>query len=372
MRTCIYLVAWLFCIATTTPLTAQQSSYQLDYLQKHKDFAIREMLRSGIPASIILSHGLLASGAGQNELAKEANNHFRIVCGKTWTGLTYSKLRYNKEGILESGCFRVYSDVAASFRDFTRQITAPDRIGTFSTLFKLPTTDYIGWANGLELTGLVNSAYAEKMVKVIENYGLYRYDAIFYMQGRLPERYWSVDDGERTFDGRLTANENHHPGIAMEPASPSSTYGFQPESEKKNRFGADLAQSASPQKPQLRMRNYGGQLVVSTAPENQGQKSYPAVGYDQLHKPDAGFDKDQFARKRVRSNVVLANYSAESDTFYPSLPRTSLVSKVYHRVNSGDTLRDLARQYGTKVEYIKYWNGLEGSQIQPGKVLRVS
>lgn len=368
MKTCIYLVAWLFCIVTTTPLSAQQSSYQLDYLQNHKDYAIREMLRSGIPASIILAHALLESGAGQNELATAANNHFGTICGKTWTGLTHSKLRYNKEGILESACFRVYPDAAASFRDFTRQFTAPDRIGAYRMLFKLPTTDYLAWANGLELSGFVSSrVYAEKMVKTIEDYGLYRYDAIFYMKGRLPERYWSEDDAQHASNRQLAAT-------SVEPASPSSPYGFQATPEKENAYGHELARSANPERSQLqarmRIKDYGGQLVASAGSEGQRQRSYYTVVYNGRYKPDAGFDKDQFAVKK--SNVVLANYSVASNTIYPSLPNTSLVSKVYHRVNSGETLRSLARQYRTTVEYIIHWNGLNGEQIQPGKVLRVS
>lgn len=370
MKTCIYLVAWLFCIATTTPLSAQQSSYQLDYLQKHKDYAIREMLRSGIPASIILAHALIESGAGQNELAKAANNHFGTTCGKNWTGLTHSQLRYNREGILESACFRVYPDAAASFRDFTRQFTAPDRIGAYRMLFKLSTTDYLAWANGLELSGFVtNRAYAEKMVKAIEDYGLYRYDAIFYMKGRLPERYWSENDDQDPSTRPIAAT-------IVEPASPASPYGFQTAPEKDNAYGHDLARSATPERgqprPRMRLRDYGGQLVASAGSESERPRSYYSVVYNGRYKPDAGFDKDQFAVKKGKPEVVLAKNPAESNAFHPALPKTSLVSKVYHRVNSGETLRSLARQYRTTVEYIIYWNGLDGGQIQAGKVLRVS
>ena len=38
------------------------------------------MKRSGVPASITLAQGMLESGYGNSELAKNENNHFGIKC----------------------------------------------------------------------------------------------------------------------------------------------------------------------------------------------------------------------------------------------------------------------------------------------------
>lgn len=50
------------------------SRYQA-YIDQYKDLAIAEMLKYNIPASITLAQGLLESGAGMSELARNGNNH---------------------------------------------------------------------------------------------------------------------------------------------------------------------------------------------------------------------------------------------------------------------------------------------------------
>ena len=60
------------------------SRYQA-YIDQYKDLAIAEMLKYNIPASITLAQGLLESGAGMSELARNGNNHFGIKC-HDWTG----------------------------------------------------------------------------------------------------------------------------------------------------------------------------------------------------------------------------------------------------------------------------------------------
>ena len=58
---------------------------QEDYIRKYSATAVREMYRSGVPASITLAQGLLESRYGQSELAVKGNNHFGIKC-HDWTG----------------------------------------------------------------------------------------------------------------------------------------------------------------------------------------------------------------------------------------------------------------------------------------------
>ena len=52
-----------------------------EFIRKYKHIAIREMERTGIPASITLAQGILESGCGESELAVNANNHFGIKSG---------------------------------------------------------------------------------------------------------------------------------------------------------------------------------------------------------------------------------------------------------------------------------------------------
>ena len=63
-----------------------KSNATLDYIERYKDIAMREMQEYKIPASITLAQGILESGNGNSELAKKSNNHFGIKCHKDWKG----------------------------------------------------------------------------------------------------------------------------------------------------------------------------------------------------------------------------------------------------------------------------------------------
>ena len=58
-------------------LTAAAQTPQEKYIQKYAPIAVKEMQRSGVPASITLAQGLLESGNGLSALAVNGNNHFR-------------------------------------------------------------------------------------------------------------------------------------------------------------------------------------------------------------------------------------------------------------------------------------------------------
>ena len=70
---------------TITVFGQQQNPKYLAYIEQFKSIAIREMQRLGIPASITMAQGLVESGAGQSELARNAHNHFGIKKGGNWT-----------------------------------------------------------------------------------------------------------------------------------------------------------------------------------------------------------------------------------------------------------------------------------------------
>src|SRR5271154_4896483 len=61
------------------------------YIALHKDDAIRDMSKTGVPASITLAQALLESEDGNSTLALEANNHFGIKCTSDWTGDYFTK-----------------------------------------------------------------------------------------------------------------------------------------------------------------------------------------------------------------------------------------------------------------------------------------
>ena len=142
---------------------------KLDYIDKYSDLAIKEMKRTGVPASITLAQGILESNAGQSVLATKGNNHFGIKCHNDWKGKT---MKMDDNAPKE--CFRVYPIAAASFRDHSDFLRSRDR---YKSLFELKQMDYKGWARGLKKAGYATDpGYADKLITLIEDYELYRFD----------------------------------------------------------------------------------------------------------------------------------------------------------------------------------------------------
>ena len=164
-------LAWL-CLTTTLFATSNQESYFQQYL----DIAITESARSGIPVSIILAQGGLESAWGNGRLAVSARNHFGIKCKSEWTGPTFhlEDDDYDAQGKLTKSCFRAYPSAEQSYLDHTDFLVERAR---YRPCFAFPRTDYRNWAHALKRAGYATDArYAEKLIRIIETNGLYRYD----------------------------------------------------------------------------------------------------------------------------------------------------------------------------------------------------
>lgn len=159
---------------------AGQSTSQAyrDYIEKYKDVAVRQMRSERIPASIIIAQGLLESAAGKSYLAVNANNHFGIKCTPDWTGKTILK-----DDDRRNECFRKYEHAEESFRDHSAFLKR-DR---YASLYTLDPTDYKAWAEGLKAAGYATDPlYAEKLVRIIENYSLHQLDLLGAAEGVVP------------------------------------------------------------------------------------------------------------------------------------------------------------------------------------------
>lgn len=161
------IVATLLCFSFNAK--AQQRYAQYDaYVEQYKDLAIEQMREHKIPASITLAQGLLESGAGKSMLAVRANNHFGIKCHTDWDGG-----RIYKDDDNRNDCFRVYKNVRQSYEDHSNFL----KKSRYSRLYTYDIYDYKAWAKGLKACGYATSpTYAEKLIKIIETYELYRYD----------------------------------------------------------------------------------------------------------------------------------------------------------------------------------------------------
>lgn len=156
-----------FLMVANTAYSKQLQSF-LDYIDKYNKIAVEEMKTYGIPASITLAQGLLESGAGLSQLSKESNNHFGIKC-HDWKG---DRVYFDDD---EKGeCFRKYTDPKESYKDHSEFLVNRPR---YASLFQLKTTDYKGWAKGLKQCGYATDPnYANRLISLIEEYGLDKYD----------------------------------------------------------------------------------------------------------------------------------------------------------------------------------------------------
>ena len=159
---------FVLCLLTLLLVAADRSPQQ-KYIDQYAQLAISEMERTGVPASITLAQGLVESRAGLSPLASKGNNHFGIKCHNDWKG---RKMYADDDKAGE--CFRVYPTADKSFMDHSDFLRYRDR---YKFLFELDKTDYKGWARGLKKAGYATDpAYANKLIKVIEEYELYRFD----------------------------------------------------------------------------------------------------------------------------------------------------------------------------------------------------
>lgn len=173
------------------------------YIKKYGPWAIEEQQRVGIPASITLAQGIYETGAGESELATMANNHFGIKCKKEWRGETFA---HTDDAPNE--CFRKYSTAKDSYKDHSDYLKSSLR---YAELFTYDKSDYTAWAKGLKRCGYAtNPAYAQKLIKMIEDYDLQMYT--FAADGKRVNEVVPVEEQAPAVVAPLVAeNENEDP-----------------------------------------------------------------------------------------------------------------------------------------------------------------
>ncbi len=159
-----------FILMFAAPLGSMaQSEIAKAYIQKYKHIAIKEMKRTGIPASITLAQAIVESASGESNLAKNANNHFGIKCKTEWTG---EKIYQDDD--TKSECFRVYPDAESSFIDHSNFLKYRPY---YAALFELDPVDDSAWAYGLKKAGYATEKdYPTSLLKVIDMYELAQYN----------------------------------------------------------------------------------------------------------------------------------------------------------------------------------------------------
>lgn len=143
-----------------------------EYALQYADYAMAQMRRYGIPASVTLAQGILESSNGQSRLARNENNHFGIKATPSWIAGGGKYGIYTDDKPNEKFCS--YDSVGDSYEHHSRFLKENSR---YAGCFKLSPDDYKGWAQSIEKAGYATGGkYAENLQKIIEQNGLQKYD----------------------------------------------------------------------------------------------------------------------------------------------------------------------------------------------------
>lgn len=143
-----------------------------EYAAQHSTYAMEQMRRYGIPASVTLAQGILESSNGQSELSRKGNNHFGIKATSSWLKEGGQYLIYADDKPNEKFCS--YASVMDSYEHHSKFLKENSR---YSACFQCSPDDYKGWTSGLERAGYATGGnYAHSLQNIIERNGLDKYD----------------------------------------------------------------------------------------------------------------------------------------------------------------------------------------------------
>ncbi len=285
------------------------------YLARYKKLAIQEMKRTNIPASITLAQGMLESNYGKSRLAKEGNNHFGIKCKRgEWSG---DEMYLDDDE--EDECFRVYESVIKSYHDHSVFLKGNYR---YEDLFDLKPTNYKAWAKGLKDAGYAtNPHYDRLLISLIDKNNLHYYDQ---------------------FHNKPYSDDRQEGLIAQEDNQPAE----QQEAQKKE------GQSAK------KGYEHNG---LAAAQLNEGQNLKQIAYQQKMPKQQLYYYNDLAHDAQLDSGMVL----------YLE-PKAEEAQKAYHVVEEGETMWEVAHQYGIKLKSLYKMNRLDwGKHEQPQKGVKL-
>jgi LysM repeat protein len=386
-------------------LKAQRNSDVIDYINTYKEIAIREMQRSGVPASITLAQGIHESMAGKSDLVQRSNNHFGIKCRAEWKG---EKVYHDDDARGE--CFRSYTKAEESYVDHSDFLKKGTR---YAFLFELDPTDYNQWAYGLKKAGYAtNPKYPQILIKYIEDYNLQQYTLI--AMGKLSPGEEVLAGG-----GKPVSISN---GVAIQeikfPAAPKAPVDYPIGQFTINRTRVIFAKAGASMlgiakeydislkhlldfneideeeddvlaQDQLiflqRKRRSGEAEFHEVRPgetlydicQSEGIRLESLINYNHLQdqgEPAVGekLYLQSKAPERPRLAKDVAMVASQPPVVTPdqiTTANSSAVTASLHIVQEKETLFSIAKKYSITVEQLKEWNKLTGNGLKTGQEL---
>ena len=332
----------ILAISFFSPSVKAQDAYReqiIQYIEIYAPLAIKEMARTGFPASIKIAQGIHESGAGKSNLVSRSNNHFGIKCKSSWEG---EKVYHDDDA--EGECFRKYESAEDSYIDHSDYLKSQTR---YAFLFEYDADDHTSWAWGLKKAGYATSpVYAETIIKYVETYQLNELNQ--FVDAEEDEldlgEYFSMVRSNLPISNSTTSN------IASASKSvPSNAF-----EEEENKIRANNTKKSNALYPSGVFKINGAKVVYA----------------------DKGTSLLSLAKryKVQMSSIVLFNELPKNTTL---LKKDQLVylqrkkktgKKSFHRVKNGETLVDISQTEGIRLASLLQLNKLKANQLpKPGQ-----
>lgn len=316
-----------------------QDSYReqiIQYIETYAPLAIKEMNRTGFPASIKIAQGIHESGAGKSNLVSRSNNHFGIKCKSTWEG---EKVYHDDDE--EGECFRKYESAEASYIDHSDYLKSQSR---YAFLFEYDADDHVSWAWGLKKAGYATSpVYAETIIKYVETYQLNELN-----------QFDDAEEDEIDLSEYLSMVRSNLPMInsssivtvATPVTKTEPTKAFEEVEEK---IRANNTKKSNALYPSGVFKINGSKVVyaeegtslLSLAKKYKVQASSILL-FNELPKKTTVLKKDQLVYLQRKKKTG---------------------KKTYHRVRKGETLVDISQKEGVQLASLLKFNKMKAGQL---------
>lgn len=313
-----------FILLAVPAFTMAQRMSTEEYISRYREDAIKDMVKTGVPACITLAQGILESESGNSKLAQNANNHFGIKCHKEWDGKTF-----HQDDDTKDECFRKYKTVLESYDDHSDFLKTRSR---YAFLFELDKTDYKGWAHGLKKAGYAtNPKYAHQLIDLIERYNLVdiNNEAIARMNGAPATPNNALVREVSVKDKNVASKDDRNVTTTIN-ITPPTYYAEQ------NNVKYVVSKK--------------GDSWVSIAKENE-MMLWQVLKYNDASRDD----------------------ELHEGTIVYIKPKRHSAAQKYHVVMPGESMRDISQMYAIKLNSLYKKNQIEpGTVVQPGTKLKLS
>jgi LysM repeat protein len=315
-------------------------SYAAEYLNRYSTLAVREMRRTGIPASITLAQGMLESDYGRSSLARKGNNHFGIKCHNDWSGD-----RMYHDDNRRGECFRVYASVEDSYRDHSDFLVTGSR---YRDLFRLGSTDYRAWAHGLKKAGYATDPnYPSLLIRKIEDYGLHAYD---------------VGQAVPAVPAQTTPQASAQSKVSAQTQVSGQTQVSAPAQKP------DTSRASSPEQAPIKVIS----LSKSRVQENNGVSYIIAQGGDTFGSLAEEYQLLEWEISRYNDLAPGADIQPGQIIYIQPKKNRAAEGNAIYVARDGDTMHSISQKFAVKLSSLYNMNVMkEGMECVPGQKVRI-